>query len=506
MAKSGKVLGALVGLLLVLALLAASSGGLYFAKHETDMLHLIDIVERRAAGEFPHLGFMTPLGIWAFEPFVLLRKAGLDLGAALVWGQIGFALLLMPAAWWAGVSRMPTVQAIALGTLVLLLAAGMVNGGTDTKVTLSMHYNRWAWALAFLPLTLAVLPRQKGPAWADGVVTGLAMAALALMKATYFAGFAPAVAVGYMLRRDWTALGVALGVGVLVFLLVTLQFGIGFWAAYLGDMLTVARSEVRAAPGVTKSELLTGPAFLAGTALGLYTIISLRTKSRGNPLGTIMALFFAGGLYVTWQNYGNDPMWLLLWGLLLLSLPVEAHRWHKAPLTGVVALALIAPVALNIGWSPVRHLLQPRAVFAPLFPGQGERADISAVSVRMSNMLAQVPLYGDAKSCTLQGGAVAWMRGMVDELETAGLAREPVFVADIFNYLWLFGEVPRLSDGAPWYYGGLPGVDEAELLLVPTCPIDNGVRDEVMAAVGARAVSLDSVLETERMQVFRITR
>ena len=77
--------------------------------------------------------------------------------------------------------------------MVLFLAAGMVYGGDDVKLSLSMHYNRWAWAIVFLPLALVILPAERENALADGAVIGAAMAALILIKATYFVAFAPGV-------------------------------------------------------------------------------------------------------------------------------------------------------------------------------------------------------------------------------------------------------------------------------------------------------------------------
>ena len=81
-------------------------------------------------------------------------------------------LLLLPTVWVA-VSRFRTVPlALAFGAVVLFLAAGMVYGGDDVKLSLSMHYNRWAWAVVFLPLALVILPAERENALADGAVIG----------------------------------------------------------------------------------------------------------------------------------------------------------------------------------------------------------------------------------------------------------------------------------------------------------------------------------------------
>ena len=49
---------------------AVLKGGFYVAKHEGDTLHLLQIVFRMAEGEWPHLDFMTPIGVLAFWPIV----------------------------------------------------------------------------------------------------------------------------------------------------------------------------------------------------------------------------------------------------------------------------------------------------------------------------------------------------------------------------------------------------------------------------------------------------
>jgi len=126
------------------------------------MLHLVDIVLRLEGGARIHEEVMTPLGPWGFMPFVLLSHAGLGLGAALKWGQVAVAALLLGPVIWVGVSRMRAVPlALGFGAVVLLLASGMVYGGADPKISLSMHYNRWAWAIVFLPLALVLLPAQR---------------------------------------------------------------------------------------------------------------------------------------------------------------------------------------------------------------------------------------------------------------------------------------------------------------------------------------------------------
>ena len=55
----------LVVLILVLGGLPILKGAFYIEKHEGDTLHLAELVLRMARGEWPHLDFMTPIGVLA---------------------------------------------------------------------------------------------------------------------------------------------------------------------------------------------------------------------------------------------------------------------------------------------------------------------------------------------------------------------------------------------------------------------------------------------------------
>ncbi|UYV38487.1 hypothetical protein N4R57_05275 [Rhodobacteraceae bacterium D3-12] len=493
----------------VLAGFAALSGGFWVAKHETDTLHLFDIVLRRAAGEVPHIDYMTPLGVLAFEPFALLHRAGLELGAALVWGQVLVAAVLAPAAWWVAVRRMPMPVAIAFGLMIVLLAAGMVYGGTDTKLSLSMHYNRWAWALAFLALAVVALPAEREAPLADGCVVGLAMAALAVIKATYFVAFAPAVLVGLVLRGMGRTLGVAALAGLGVLGVLTLSFGGAIWSAYVGDLLAVMGSDVRAAPaGAAWAEVVLSPKYAGSTFLAVATVMMLRRRPEHRGVWLVLALMLPGALYATYQNFGNDPMWLLFWAVVMFSLPEAAVGWGRERVIGAVAVALILPVALNIAISPARQLVQPKAVFSRMFPDAEGRSDVFAVTARMETIEGRMALAKEGGKCQLAGGAVGWMRAQADALVEAQHGEAKVFVADLFNALWLFGDVERLRNGAPWVYGGLPGFDEAEVLVVPKCPIDKrlSARMNERIMMQLSGVKLTQDFENDLMVVYEISR
>ena len=70
-----------------------------------------------------------------------------------------------------------------------------------------------------------------------------------------------------------------------------------------------------------------------------------------------------------------------------------------------------------------------------------------------------VTFMGDTlATCTVELGLPRIMDTIVRDLEDAGLAEgKSLFAADIFSSHWLFGALVPMDQGAPWYYGGVPG-------------------------------------------------
>ena len=59
----------LIAVLCLFGGLPFAKGALYIAQHEGDTLHLADIVFREVQGQWPHLDFMTPIGVLAMTGF-----------------------------------------------------------------------------------------------------------------------------------------------------------------------------------------------------------------------------------------------------------------------------------------------------------------------------------------------------------------------------------------------------------------------------------------------------
>ena len=485
-------------------------GILLIDQHEGDALHVLQIALRMGQGEWPHLDFTTPIGLLAFAPVAGLISAGAGAGHALMGAGLLVALVMLPAIWWVGYSRLPGLLAYMFGAFLIILCTALVYGGADQVASISMFYNRWAWAAAFLLIALAILPAETESSAADGLVTGLAMSFLLLSKITFFAALAPGVLLALILRRNWRALAVAIGAGLAVVGLVTLVAGVQFWVAYVGDLQLVARSGIRPQPSETLPVLLIGPSFLAINLVALAGIILLRQSGRATE-GLLLLVFTPGFIYITYQNWGNDPKWLIMLAFIMVSLRPDrrinnAFGWEVGRLmlgVGSLSAALVFPSVVNLAFANVRHAKMSREGFSQVLPGT-LNSDIAMETTRMyaparreafslsdpkiaalarqavtapEDTLFGQPLMG----CRLDMGLVGVLHQMARDLaklpETRG---KTVFTADTFSNLWLFGDTVPLKGGAPWYYGGDAGLSHADFVLIPLCPVTPRARSLVL--------------------------
>ena len=82
--------------------------------------------------------------------------------------------------------------------------------------------------------------------------------------------------------------------------------------------------------------------------------------------------------------------------------------------------------------------------------------------------------------CALANGLVGATAVLAKELETLSA---PVFVADIVAQHWIFADVPRLQGSAPWNYGSLSGIENAEYVVVPTCARSDEYRKTILEKI-----------------------
>ncbi len=511
--SAGLFFGFLVALLAVQAGLLLGKGILLIDQHEGDALQLLQILLRMGAGEWPHLDFMTPIGILAFAPISWLISMGAGVGHAIMGGMVLVAAIMLPAIWWVGVSRLPTGLAYFFGGFVVILVTALVYGGPTQVSSISMYYNRWAWAVGFLLVLVAVLPTERPSGVADGLVVGLGLSFLALSKITFFVALLPGILVAFALRRQWKAMLVALVAGLGVIAVITMIAGVDFWLAYFGDLELVSASGLRSQPSQTLAVLLIGPSFLIMN-LCLIAAVILTRQAGHLTEGLVLLIFAPAFVYVTYQNWGNDPKWLVLVAIILLTLRPDRHvnnlfGWGVSRAMGVVALislALIAPSVVNLAFADLRHARLPREGFFQVLPGD-RNGDVAMRIDRMYaparregfelsdpkiealvNQAVKRPkdqLFGQPlQACSLKMGLVGVFHQMAKDLDQIkGISGKTVFSADTFSNLWLFGKTRPLPGGAPWYYGGDAGMSQADFILIPLCPSTPRARSLALAEI-----------------------
>lgn len=530
----------LVAVIAALGGVALAKGGLYVDRHEGDVAHVVDIVQRMARySQVPHLDFSTPLGVLAFLPIALLAKAGVGIGTAFILAQIIVAALLAPVVLRVAMSRLGGLGAWAFGFIAMALVLALVHGETVLSLSVSMYYNRWAWAITFAALFLAIMPAAEGTERPrlDGVYVGVLLAALALIKPTYFVAFVVPVVFGLVTRGAWRSLLAGLVAGGVVAAAVAAAYGVDFYVAYVGDLLSVAQSPTRSAPGADLVEILNGPRFLIATLTLILSVIVLRQGGQARA-GLLLLLLAPAFVYVTYQNYGNDPKWLLFLGLYMMAhRPVlgtrvifNADARNATAALALVSFALIAPSLQNIVSSPVRHFGETEDDYQLQVAGNPMTRDIWVYKDRVAVMLERTVMsdripalapYGienealepvsflgeDLPRCSLHAGDAAVHAYMGDKLKEAPFNFPPetqFFVADIASVIWMVGGFTPLEGGAPWYYSGTPGIANADAILVPLCPIDTAIQRASLAALEGAGLVLRQPIRDEVMLVYPI--
>ena len=521
-------------LLLVLLFMGGTAvlkGGLYIGKHEGDTLHLMEIVFRMAEGQTPHVDFMTPIGALAVWPIVVLVKLGAGIGMAVIWSQVIAAVVFLPMVIWTAWTRLSPWVGALFGLFVMVLLLALVHGEAERSISISMHYNRLAWAAAFVAIVTALMPSERGhKAGIDGLIIGIMMTTMVMIKVTYFISFAPPIVVALLLTKQTRALLVAVVTGVLIAGVITAFNGVGYWFAYVGDLLTVTGSEIRSAPDAPLKVVLGAPAYLGGSMAVIVGVIFLR-QAAVQTGGLVLMLLVPGFFYVTFQNFGNDPQWLLLVGVLLLALKGQAAEvvngwgWNMRDALGILAaicLALTAPSFFNLAYSPFRHLALEVADYTPLLPRGGVHTDLLSENIRVNRVDAQVALDGEIgllsvyedrdpapvlmdetfPICNIGIGMSRAIDVIARDIEEAGLASgKSLFATDVITSYWMFSDLEPLDQGAPWYYGGVPGLEDADYVMVPLCPVVQRVQSQVIDAVSelieAGELELTEIRRTE---------
>lgn len=520
----------------VLALFAGMAGlgllpgAMLLSMHEGDAVHLMDIVVRLSEGEWPHVDVSTPIGGLAAWPMA----AALALGAEhwFGWGQVLAGLVSLPLLLWAGFGRMAPWPAAALSGALIVLQMAVIFGGIEQGQSASMHYNRWGWSWMLAAFAIAAFPARLGGSRAgalDGAALGILVFAVGITKATYVVGLLPAVVVALAVRRAWATLGVAVSVGLIFVGLLTLSAPWEYWPAYAADLVQVARSENRAWPGPPPLSLASEPEMMVLLLLGLGAVVALRRAGgAAADMGLPMLLLIGGSLYVTAQNWANDPQWAWIMPGLLLGLGGAAGNRALAALA-VAFAAVTAPSVLNAALSPLRMTMTDAVDYEPVTAahqaGRGLLMLASkhdAMTVASPRALPGIPVpppelltFPDGLSpehpamaarCEVSGSAVLTFRAMAADLRAAGLESARVMVADYLPAIWLFGGGERVPGGTPWFYGLPRGMDNVDLVLVARCPERLRARNIVLEALARGGIALELVRSSEVQDIYRVVR
>lgn len=513
-------------------------GGLFLDTHEGDSYHLLDVLTRMSRGETPHLDFVTPLGALAFWPIHWFMNAGVSAGMAMIYAQTLVATCLFPVVVYAATTRLSRGLALYFGTMTLGLTLALSYGTATSGVGISMHYNRWAWSIAFVVLLLVFVPAKKvqHPVL-DGVFVGGLVACLALIKITYFVTLAPVA--GLALWQMHRAKGVYAGAasGLLIVASVTFLEGIGFWFAYMDNLRLVASTEFRPFVGTTLAQIISGPSFIGGTLVAVAAALVIR-RAQPALTGIAFLLLVPGFLYITYQNFGNDPQWLFFLPVVMLALrPAEgafklfgfdAHR--VSSVGAIAAFALIFPSFTNVALTPVQHLSFDKSRFIPMLPEEAGHQDIFIRRDRAYMMTAQVyrdqettawaryetvvgrppaPEFGGVRFpyCNWQAGSLGLLETIGADLSNAGMAEgSRMFVADLLAAYWFFAPVVPAEGSAPWYYGRLTGLANSDYVLVPKCAFTANVRNEILGELSQSGEQFTLVRNNELLALFRIER
>lgn len=494
----------------LLALARSNDGAVLFLSFDGDAIHMAQIVLRMADGQIPHQDFVTPLGAMAFMPIVWLVQVGAGVGTAFAYAPVALGALLTPMIYWVGVSRFSPSGSIAFGALVLVNLLAFVHGGTEATVAASMYYNNWCWAIAAIVVVLTALPSsrpERGNRLIEPLILGVCMAIMVLTKATFAVFLTPAIVCALLMtgRTQMLLKGIVIALASLV--LLTLPFGVvSYWQGYVQDLLFVSQSAARAKPGDALTVMILRPDQIVGV-LGLIGGFVLLRQARLMTHSLVFLLLGVGWIFVSHQNWQNDPHWLGVAGLILIGMSRDVTLFNRFGWPVQTALRTVA-VVLLVSAAPlwvaqvqsvmVHNGLKQAGFSAVLSDARHNDLRFRAVSDGPYTVTVAHPALASAAAepivfegvelpnCQKANGLVAELAqtgAMLDALSQTQGAQ--ILYADWVNALWLFSNTKPLQGGAPWYYGGTTGFENAQYLVVPKCPMGRAVRDMILNAIAA---------------------
>ncbi|MXU65328.1 hypothetical protein [Oceanomicrobium pacificus] len=521
--SSPLVLAILQASLIALAGLATlHTGNLYIDTHEIDLFHVVDIVNRMAAGLRPHVDFMTPLGALSFWPFLALQTVTDSVGPMLQGGQILVAALSAPVILYVGLTRLKGIPRITFVLLCTAMPLALVPSGLVSGPSISNFYNRWGWCWASALLLLLLLPNRRlegehaANGW-DATVAALLMCALAMLKATFFVGLAPAVLLWVIRERAWLFLAVS---GSVFLGLTLLLGGFDYWIAYVGDVFDMVGVDTlkRANGGIFG--MLVEPMALPVFGLVLLAIVATRQREAYLHIGVMLLVLLPGLAFIQYQSWGHDPIWALAVGLVLIAAFPSRSRIRTLGV-GVVALSL--PAQINyLGSIANAVAINDAAHRAALETGPFESVRVEAGKKNQNIVYKQEEPFGGAgydyegldvtflgetvSVCFRRAGLFGQYETIAAQLPGLGVEKDDRLISgEGINLYWAYG-FRQPDDLAPWYYLGTDGFAAADWLVVHTCPDRPDQARYVLQAVESVSTDWEQIHQDDLFRLYRRVR
>ncbi len=492
---------------------------------------MLDATLRMASGELPHIDFMTPIGILGFAPVAGFLALGFAVGKATLLADAAMLALMLPVIWWIAVTRLSRGQAYYFGIVMVITMMAVVYGGGSSTISLSMYYNRWGWSITFL-LLMAILfapHKNMGEKWIAPLVIGLSMAALAMLKMTFFVPLLPVVIIILLAQKQGMLLLKAMGVGLLVGVALLGWLGLDFFLAYFDDLLVLTRPEsARVNTGVGISDVAGSPDTIVSSIILFAALVIFRKSARMHQ-GLVVLVLAPAFTYITYQNWGNDPKWLHLMVLYIWAnlpdagaKPVFGLPARQGGLVLIVAsITFIFPSVFSMATTPFRVLVTAEDEAFAKVELRGGVSDIWLPELRVSDIYGEQAIAGwpdlepdleplvingyTFPMCRLSQTLVAQFAGMAKQIEALDAVRgQPVLVADVLNFMWLMGDVGRVPGAAPWYYGDDAGLEGAAFLAVPLCSGKLDLRSAMIDQVEAHGYGLEETYRSELMVLYAL--
>lgn len=109
--------------------------------------------------------------------------------------------------------------------------------------------------------------------------------------------------------------------------------------------------------------------------------------------------------------------------------------------------------------------------------------------------------------CARYSGDSAMDHYIADRLKSTPMnfpAQTRFFVADVVSMVWMVGGFQPLEGGAPWYYSGTPGAENADAIIVPLCPFAEEHRDVALKALEGAGLELGQPIRDEVFWVYPV--